>query len=150
MFHPATSVSTDLLAEWRWLLGDRARFVGWSSSGDLFYADAKENVWRLDTGAGETECVASSLATFSAALQDPATARELLLLPVIEAFEAAHGPLAPTQCLGFTTLPVLGGAYTAENRYALSVMEHARVTGDIHRQVHGLPNGAQVRLVVGP
>ena len=140
----------DLLAAWRWLLGEEPRLVGWSSSGDLFYADGNAAVWRLDTGAGSTELVAASINEFESVLTDPRRREELLLLAVVRAFEAAAGKLSEGQCLGFTTLPVLGGAYWVENRYALSVVEHASFTGDVHRQIRDLPEGAKVRLEIVP
>src|SRR5690349_11821136 len=150
MFHLATSDAPDLLAAWRWLLGGRARLHGWSAGGDLFYADGQGQIWRLDAGAGETEGVAPSPAAFAEALADPAARDELLMLPVVAAFEAAHGPISAANCLGFRTLPVFGGTYTVDNRYALPVAEFAAFTGDVHRQIRDLPDGAQVQLRVVP
>lgn len=150
MFHPATPDLGDLLTEWRWLLGGRARLHGWSSAGDLFHADEQGRIWRLDTGAGESERVADSAEALDRALADPAAAAELLLLPVVEEFEAARGPLGRGQCLGFVTLPVFGGAYSAENRHPVAVAEHAAFTGDVHRQIRDLPDGARVQVKVVP
>jgi hypothetical protein len=150
MFVPATPETPDLLAAWRWLVGGRPRLHGWSVAGDLFYIGDGSLVWRLDLGAGEAEAVADSAADFATQLAAPAAAAELLLLPVVVAFEAAQGPLAIGQCLGFRTLPVFGGAYTVENRYAVAVGQHAAFTGDVHRQIRDLPDGAQVALRVVP
>jgi hypothetical protein len=124
--------------------------VGWSAAGDLFYMDAAGNVWRLDTGAGDTELVAGSTLEFESVLADAERIASLFLVPVVSAFEAAHGPLSEGQCLGFTTLPVLGGAYSVENRFALSVVEHAAFTGDVHKQIRDLPDGAKVRIRIVP
>jgi hypothetical protein len=149
MFHVADS-SLNLLAEWRWLLGGLPRLVGWSAAGDLFVRDDGGNVLRLDTGGGELERVAPSIEAFEHALSDPDRAAELLLLPVVYAFEARHGALGTTECLGFTTLPILGGSYTVENRYRLPVREHASFTGDLHRQLRDLPDGTAVRIKIVP
>ena len=150
MFHLASTTTPDLLAEWRWLLGGHPRLHGWSASGDLFFVDEGGQLWRLDTGAGEVEHVAASIADFAARLAEANAAAELLLLAVVETFEATHGPLATGECLGFRTLPVFGGAYTVENRYAVAVAKHASFTGDLHRQIRDLPDGAQVQLRVVP
>jgi hypothetical protein len=149
-YHPATTLSLDLLADWRWLLGGLPHLCGWASSGDLFYSDDRGRVWRLDTGAGETNLVAESSDSFEEMLLDPSCAEALLLLPVLRAFEMTNGPLSAGHCLGFTTLPVFGGAYTADNRYAISVVGHASFTGDMHRQIRDLPDGAVIRLKVIP
>jgi len=94
--------------------------------------------------------VAESPAAFELALANPPRAEDLLLLPVVHAFELAKGKLAPGCCLGFTTLPVFGGAYTAENRYAIRIVEYASLTGDLHRQIRDLPGGTEVHRRVVP
>jgi len=149
MFHLAES-SLDLLTEWRWLLGGHARLVGWSSSGDLFVADARGAVSRLDTGVGDLELVAASGDEFRRVLSDTERAQDLLLLSVVQEFEQHHGALRPGECLGFTTLPILGGAYTVENRFRLAVAEHAAVTGDMHRQLRDFPDGTRVSIKIIP
>ena len=79
-------------------------------------------------------------------LENPSEAARLLLAPVIAEFVRLHGPFPLGTCLGFTQLPVLGGAYTIENRYRLSAVEHFSLTGDLHRQLRDLPDGAKVRI----
>ena len=149
MYHAADG-SADLLAEWRWLLGAEARLLGWASSGDLFVTDARGAVSRLDTEGGALEPVSGSADEFRRALEDPGRAEDLLLGSVVREFEARHGPLGPGDCLGFRTLPVFGGAYTSENRVRLPIAEHAAVTGDVHRQVRDLPDGARVSIKIVP
>ena len=149
MFHDSDS-NVDLLAEWRWLVGGRARLLGWASSGDLFIVNSKGAVLRLDTGSGDLEACASSVDEFFRALEDRRHAEELLLLPVVREFEARHGELGLEECLGFATLPVFGGVYSVENRRRLRVAEHAAFTGDVHRQIRELPDGAQVSVNVIP
>ena len=149
MFHEPDG-SADLLHEWRWLLGGHARLVGWTASGDLFVTDVRGAVLHLDTGAGQFEEVAPNAVDFHITLRDESQAEALLLLPVVRAFEQRHGPLGSGECRGFTTLPVFGGTYTTENRYRLSIAEHAAFTGNVHRQIRDLPEGAQVQLKIVP
>ena len=134
------------MSEWRWMIGPRARAVGWSSAGDLFYLDERDRICHLDTGAGTAKPVAESRSAFELALVDSTRSEELLLLPVVRSYEAAHGRLVAGQCLGFHTLPVFGGAYSADNRWAISIAEHAAFTGDVHRQIRDLPDGTRVKI----
>ena len=150
MFHHATSTTPDLLAEWRWLLGGIPKLLGWSSSGDLFYVDERARVCRLDTGSGELEVIADSRTAFESLLEDADRASDVLLLPVVREFEGAHGPLPNDKCLGFTTLPVLGGGYSVENRFVISVAEHASFTGDVHRRIRDLPDGTKIQVKIVP
>jgi hypothetical protein len=150
MFYPKTPSTADLLAEWRWLLGGRPRLLGWSSAADLFLVDEGSRACRLDTGTAEIEIVAGSAAAFEALLHDAERADDLLLGAVVRQFESVHGTIGEGHCLGFTTLPVLGGAYTVENRVVISIVEHAALTGDLHRQLRDLPDGTAIRLKVIP
>jgi hypothetical protein len=148
MFYETKATSSDVLAEWRWLIGGRPIQVGWSSSGDLFFSDPSGRVCRIDTGSGEIGVVAGSLRDFLEAIKDPTQAEDVLLLPVVQSYEEKHGKLEEGQCLGFVQSPVFGGAYTAENRQAMSVAEHAASSGEIFRQIRDLPDGTKVRLKV--
>jgi hypothetical protein len=149
MFHESDSTA-DLLEGWRWLLGGTARLLGWAESGDLFVIDAKGVVLHLDTGSGDLEPCASSVPEFYRELENGESTERLLLLPVVREFAVRHGRFRPGECLGFTTLPVFGGDYSVENRFRLSVAEHAAFTGDVHRQIRDLPDGAQVSARVIP
>jgi type VI secretion system (T6SS) immunity protein Tdi1 len=138
----------DPLAEWRWKLGPEAQVVALSRSGDAFVVQPDGAISWLDTGAGEVSPVAPSREAFSRLLENPSDAARLLLAPIVEESVRLHGPFPPGTCLGFTQLPVLGGAYTIDNRYRVSAVEHFRVTGDLHRQLRDLPDGVKVRLRV--
>src|SRR6185503_15095204 len=146
MLHEASASDQRLLAEWRWLTGGLPRLLAWSSGGDLFVSNPDGSVAMIDCGAGELAVVARSEAEFRTHMLDERQADEMLQRPVVEAFEAHHGQLAPDQCLGYTKLPILGGEYTVGNRFSLSIAEHASFTGDLHRQIRDLPDGSQVTL----
>jgi hypothetical protein len=150
MFHVAAASDQHLLAEWRWLLGGRPRLAGWSSAGDLFVEGTEGQILMLDPGAGSTEVIADSFSELQSLLEDETRSSLLLQKAVVDAFEAVNGPLPEGRCLSFTTLPVFGGAYTVDNRYSLSIREHAEVTGDIHRQLRELPDGTTVRIKTVP
>ena len=140
----------DLLAEWRWKIGGGPRTVVLSRSGDAFVAKQDGTVDWLDCGAGTCEQVAGSLDEFWQLLETPTRSRELLLTPVIEEFISRHGPFPPATCLGFTTLPILGGSYALDNRFLISATEHLAGTGDLNRQIRDIPDGTAVRIKIVP
>src|SRR6266487_1881800 len=138
----------DPLAGWRWKIGGAARIVALSRSGDAFVSAPDGGISWLDTGGGDVSQVADSRVAFDRLLANSADATRLLLSPVVEEVIRLHGPFPLGTCLSFSQLPVLGGAYTVENRYRLSAVEHFGVTGDIHRQIRDLPHGAKVDIRV--
>ena len=151
MLNRLAETDPDLLAGWRWLVGERARAFAWSTAGDVFFSDPDGCVHQLDTGGGEVERIADSLDAFDLLMTDPAIANEWLLLPVVRAYVEAHGALQPGTCLGFRVLPVFKeGSYGAENRFSLQIKEHCDVTGEIHHQIRNLPDGAKVQFKIVP
>lgn len=137
------------LSAWSWLLENG----GWSpllvgAAGDVFLASS-QGVFRLDTGVGELQRIADSESMFQRSLCDPAMVHDWFLEPVVDELRAKGTKLRSGECYGFTILPVFEeGSYKAENRFALSVAEHLRFTGDIHSQVKGLTDGDRVRIKV--
>ncbi len=139
---------SDLLAEWRWKIGGGDKIVALSVAGDAFVRQADGQVWWLETGAGAFVAVAPSEAAFYQLLENPKEASRLLLAPVVEQFAQLNGPIPADRCLGFKQYPVLGGTYTVENRWLSPIVEHFGITGDLHRQIRDLPEGAKVRIDV--
>jgi len=149
LYHRAGSTDK-LLEEWRWLIGGLPTLVGWSSAGDLFLRSPDGQVSMIDPGAGVVHGVAATEAQFESQLADPERNADLLQVGAVEAFVTAHGALQGDQCLGYKTLPALGGSYALDNRYAVSIAEHAAFTGDVHRQIRDLPDGARVKIKIVP
>jgi hypothetical protein len=149
LFHQA-STKHALLEPWRWLIGGAPTLVGWSAGGDMFIEQADGKIAMIDLGAANVSVVADGKAEFRAQLATPRGAAELLQLAVVEAFVSTHGALHRDCCLGYTTLPALGGSYTVDNRYSVRIEEHAAFTGDVHRQIRDLPDGAKVTIKIVP
>jgi hypothetical protein len=139
---------SDALASWRWKVGDSSQVVALSLSGDIFFKDGSGSVHWLDTGAGTTELIALSEVEFWAVLGDPSRAADLLLQQVVELFLQANGPFPPGKCLGYKTLPVLGGDYAGANRVLMPAAEHFAFTGDVHQQIKDLPDGTNIEFTV--
>jgi hypothetical protein len=140
--HPA------YLQNWRWLVGNDAILIAASVSGDLFFRDRDGRVHWIDTGAGSVETVADDVASFARKVRTAEFCSEYLLESLVAECLHAHEPLTADRCLGYRTLPVLGGEYAGDNRVPMRAMEHFSFTGDVHQQIEGLPDGAAVELKV--
>lgn len=68
---------------------------------------------------------------------------------IATAWQDAHGALDHTQRLVPWQFFVLGGQYDLANMVAKPAVECMRIRGPIARQVHDLPDGAQVQLIAG-
>jgi hypothetical protein len=135
------------LVDWRWLIGDEKFAVLVTAAGDVFLSDFDGAFYWLEAGDGRLTRIGDSADDVGAALIESAENRiNWFLEPVIDRLRAAGIVLAEGQCYGYTTLPILGGAYEGDNRVPIPVKEHLGLTGHIHKQIKDLPDGTQIRL----
>ena len=138
-----------LLEDWRWLCPEAMRLVARNLYGDLFLADNAEKIWMLHIGNGNKKIVATSLTEFQR-LAATAEKREEWFQES-EAEAASRRGLAPndSQCIGFK-MPIIfkESSSLSDNAYVADLYEFVSVSGSIHRQISGLPDGAKARLIV--
>jgi len=65
---------------------------------------------------------------------------------LVEQAEASLGSLSEGECYHLVIPGVLGGAYAIENIRKISITECLGFSGEVARQIEGLPDGAQVKL----
>lgn len=144
---PAESL-VSALASWSWLLGEGLRPRWLSRSGDVFLVGARGEVLWLETGGGTLTRIAASEREFEEGLAEAVWRDEWLLETVIARLARQGQVPAAGECFGYRILPVLGGAYDGENRVVVAGAEHVGLTGELHRQIRDLPDGATVRLEI--
>lgn len=137
-----------LLTDWRWLCPNQMSLIARDAFGNLFLRDHEKRVYRLDVAVGKLLKVADSELQFH---ELAPTKREEWFAENDEAAAAARG-LEPNekQCIGFSVPLVFRESGTADTAYIADLYEHISFLGDLHRQIANLPDGAQVRLVIGP
>ena len=136
----------DALSDWKWLLPPDMRPLLVSTSGDVFFIDAAGQVHWLETGAGKLQQIAGSGGEFESAVRHAESRAEWFFEPVIDGLRAKGIHIAPGECYGYRTLPVLGGNYDDDNRVAVDAAGHIRFTGYVHGQIKDLPEGTEVVL----
>jgi len=139
-----------LLVDWRWLCKEPMALFARNAFGDLFLRDELGHVHQLDVAIGKLTKVADSEAEF----------RELALsverqeewFAVADEKAAIARGLEPnhTQCIGFSVPLVFAESGSPDTPYVADLYEHVSFLGDLNRQIAELPEGAKVRLRVGP
>jgi hypothetical protein len=131
---------------WCWKTGADVTPLLVTLFGDVFYCDRTETVFWLDTGAGSVSKVAATKREFEQALRSEKS--DLWLLPaLVNHLRAAGKSLDPGQCYHLITAPIFReGKYEVDNIAPVSVVEHFRLSADLHRQIAELPDGAKVRF----
>lgn len=135
-----------LLENWRWLCPASMRLIARNAFGDLFLCDELGQIHCLDVSGGKIDKVTDSEEQFRACLQVNEF-REEWLAEADEQTAALRG-LVPNadQCIAFAIPAVFKEAC---NPYIIDLYECVSFLGDLHQQLLGLPNGAQVRLIPG-
>jgi len=139
-----------LLVDWRWLCKEPMALLARNAFGDLFLREKSGQVHQLDVAIGKLTKVADSEAEF----------RELALsverqeewFAVADEKAAIARGLEPnhTQCIGFSIPLVFAESGSPDTAYVADLYEHVSFLGDLNRQISELPEGAKVRLRVGP
>ena len=134
----------DLLADWRWLLGDSMQLLVVSALGDMFLADAAGRVHWLDTGTGQLTEVAGSAEEFKRLMQQRENADQWFVPELIGDLIASGLRLGPGQCYSYKKPPVLGGEIQPRNFKPTDLSVHFSVLGQIHQKISELPPGTKI------
>ena len=147
-FEPTADAIERLSESWAWLLKDPFRPLLFSTLGDMFFARDDGSVWWLNTGAGELTAVADSVDEFQQKLAGDIVDDWFLPHLVQQVHDAGKVP-EPGECYTFVTLPIFQeGRYEVDNLNPVPAAEHFAMTGDVHREIAALPDGARVRISV--
>lgn len=133
------------LASWDWLLGDiplQPKFT--SLFGDVFFAAPDNAIWYLDTVAGSLERVWGSRAELVATL-DTEQGLDRYLSGVWAMAALRLGlQLGPDDVYDWTVPPAMGASFESANISVRPFVVAVNIAGQLHRQLHELPEGAQI------
>ena len=141
---------SDSLDDWRWLLALPVTVWLCNRFAELVLVMEDGTVSYLETSAGAMKKIATSRQDFITKLDEGNNANEWLMIPLVDRCFAAGKVLGPRQCYGFSTPPVLGGAYDLTNIEVTDLAVYLAVMGQIHRQIKDVPDGTKIQMVVGP
>ncbi|HEV2455911.1 MAG TPA: T6SS immunity protein Tdi1 domain-containing protein [Verrucomicrobiae bacterium] len=137
--------ATDLLEDWRWLIGDSMRLLLVSAIGDMFLANQTGEVFWLDSGAGQLQRIASNHEEFQQLRQQPQNADHWFMARLVGDLISGGTRLAPGQCYSYNVPPSLGGQMTASNFKPADLSVHFSILGQIQRQIKDLPPGTKIK-----
>jgi hypothetical protein len=116
---------------------------------DQFCLSLKQSgVFRFESETGRTNFLSDSLEGWADRILSDH--RVETGWPLAHEWQAARGPLPAGQRLMPKIPFFMGGEYKIENLWAGSPLEGMRLKGDLAVQTRDLPNGAKVKLNLGP
>lgn len=138
----------EIRSAWGWIGIDPAEVVGENDFGNLIVKDAVGRYWRLCPEDCYCRIVALNREELDALSADQAFLRDWHMSALVDEAFTTLGVLPEGRKYCLKIPGVLGGEYGGTNIGTISLEELVRVSGDIARQIHDLPDGAKIRLQV--
>ncbi|GAB5523140.1 MAG: hypothetical protein Roseis2KO_10120 [Roseivirga sp.] len=137
-----------LIESWAWLVGDDKLPILISSIGDMFLEDQKGRVYWLNVGEGTLKLIANNQEKFTIKLNDDDIANELFMFQLVTNILNSGLRLEPGKLFVYKQLPVIGGAYNAENFELTDIEVHFHLAGQIHEKIKDLPDGTKIKVTL--
>lgn len=145
-FSPSAESVAALRQHWEWKLGNRWTPIMFSVIGDVFIELDAKSIWWLSTATGSLEQVADSQDEFRQLLGTE-RADEWFLPGLVDALHQQGKVPGSDQCYSYAILPVFAqGSFSAENMNPVPAREHFALTGYVHQQIAGAPDGSSVEI----
>ncbi|UOV04002.1 DUF1851 domain-containing protein [Pseudoxanthomonas mexicana] len=138
-----------ILADWAWLLPSDLTVWMVNRFGDLTFVPDDGTVQFLDIGAGSVRQLAGSREDFFMQVDVGDNADNWLLIPLTDRCVAAGLALGPGQCYTFKIAPIFDGKHSIDNIEVGDLVVNYSLLAQIHQQINDLPDGAQIKLVLG-
>jgi len=135
---------SELLADWRTLLPERAEPWLLTKFGELFVREQSNRIGLLRVSSFEYARVATDEKDFREWLVDPDKMTEWFLAPLVDRLESSERILGPDQCYSFVRALALGGTLSEDNVVLLSIPNHFCGWGKVFRQIGDLPPGSHI------
>lgn len=131
---------------WGWAGIEPVEVVGENDFGNLIIKDVDEKYWRLCP----EDCYCEVIAANRAELDQLATDQEFLhdwhMKALVSLASEKCGPLTDGRKYCLKIPGILGGAYGGDNLATAPQVELVRFSGDLARQIDGLPSGSLIKL----
>jgi len=147
-FQASAGLLSAIREAWAWRGFDPIEIIDLNDFGNAIVRAADGGYWRICPEELTLERVAGSAEELAQLRADPEFETDWSMVALVEAAVVRLGRPANGRCFYLVVPGVLGGAYDADNMRTISLEELHRLTGDLARQIEGLPDGAQIELKV--
>ncbi len=133
---------------WSWKLGKPVAVVATNRFGNAIVENEDGHYFRIIPEEWQCELVARSPTELEEERKKEEFVRDWEMRAIAVRAEASQGPLAEGQVYCLVIPGLLGGKYAEDNIRKISLRELLSYSGDMAHQMEGLPDGAQVKIVV--
>ena len=133
---------------WGWTGVEPVELVDENDFGNLIIKDVHGQYWRLCPEDCYCEVVAADQPAFEALAADSEFLVDWQMSVLVDQATQRLGPLSAGRKFCLKIPGVLGGEYGGDNLGTISMVELIRFSGDIARQIAGLPEGTPIKISV--
>jgi hypothetical protein len=133
---------------WSWKIGNPISIIASNAFGNAIVLNDEGQYYRIIPEEWQCEPLASSPEQLEEKRKEVDFVRDWEMRALVTRAEVSEGPLAEGQVYYLVIPGFLGGKYSEENIRKISLRELLSYSGDMARQSDGLPDGAQIKIVV--
>jgi hypothetical protein len=131
---------------WAWKGISPTLVVGENDFGNVMVKDSDGRYWRVSPEDLDCSIVANNREELDRLSQDQDFLHDWYMVAMVAEAKKLLGPLRPGYKYCLKIPGPLGGEYGGSNLGTISLTELVEVSGDIARQIEGLPDGSRVQL----
>jgi hypothetical protein len=138
----------DIRAGWGWRGIRPVGVVAVNNFGNLIVKDDTGRSWRICPEECDCYVIAETDDALDILNKDQEFLKDWFMSALVDHALLSLGAPPAGRCYCLKIPAVLGGAYEPSNFGTITLSELMQASGDIAQQIHDLPDGAQVRLIV--
>ena len=133
---------------WKWKGIEPIEIVDQNAFGNVIVRTAVGSFWRIRSEVPDAELIAHSKLELMELRNDPEFVLDWEMNRLVQVAKGLHGDAGEGRCYCLKMPAILGGKYEATNLGTISLLEVLSFSGDLAKQVDGLPDGSQVQIKI--
>jgi len=142
------SIIDEVKESWGWVGIEPTEVVAENEFGNLVLKDAENRFWRLCPEDVYCEVIANSIEEYNDLIKDDEFLADWFMTAMVEEETEMLGALEEGRKYCLAVPGVLDGEYSGKNIRTAPLIEIIRFSGELGKQIGGLPDGAKVKLKV--
>ena len=142
------SIIDEVKESWGWVGIEPTEVVAENEFGNLVLKDAENRFWRLCPEDVYCEVIANSIEEYNDLIKDDEFLADWFMTAMVEEATEMLGALEEGRKYCLAVPGVLDGEYSGKNIRTAPLIEIIRFSGELGKQIGGLPDGAKVKLKV--
>lgn len=142
------NIIDEVIESWGWIGISPTEIVAENDFGNLILKDAEDKFWRLCPEDVYCEVVASSIDAYNKLINDDEFLHDWNMTVMVDEATKTLGALKKDYKYYMVIPGILDGEYTGDNIKMAPFVEIIKLSGELGKQIKGLPDGAKVELKV--